>query len=151
MPGNIKKGRWCPICSMGFNEKVVWDYLRDMQCNVKIQYTFDDLIGLNNEKLKFDFAILDVNDNLVYLIEVDDEEHRDNHIGNSLRQIKRQKAIERDKIKNDYCKAHNIPLYRMNVPFRGFKKWSYVDYYRYINTELKDIINLSHGGVLDAR
>ena len=55
---------------------------------------------------------------------------------------------ERDRIKDNYCKIHNIPLYRMEVPFRGFNKWDYADYYRYINTELKDIVNLSRGGSL---
>lgn len=143
LPGNIKKGRWCPICNMGFNEKVVWDYFKNMQCNIQIQYTFDDLIGENNEKLKYDFAVLDANDNLVYLVEVDDEEHKDRHFGNSPRQVQRQKAIERDRIKDNYCKTHNIPLYRMEVPFRGNNKWDYEDYYRYINTELKHIVNLS--------
>ena len=119
-----------------------------MQCNIQIQYTFDDLVSDNNEKLKFDFAILDDNDNLIYLIEVDDEEHKDRHFGNSPRQIQRQQAIVRDKIKDNYCKTYNIPLYRMEVPFRGNNKWSYEDYYRYINTELKDIVNLSRGGSL---
>lgn len=143
LPGNIKKGRWCPICNMGFNEKAVWDYFKNMQCNIQIQYTFDDLVGENNEKLKYDFAVLDANDNLIYLVEVDDEEHKDRHFGNSPRQIQRQQAIARDKIKDSYCKTHNIPLYRMEVPFRGNKKWAYEDYYRYINTELKNIVNLS--------
>ena len=150
LPGNIKKGRWCPICSMGFNEKVVWDYFKNMQCNIKIQYTFDDLVGENNEKLKYDFAVLDRNNNLVYLVEVDDEEHKDRHFDNSPRQIQRQKAIVRDRIKDDYCKIHSIPLYRMEVPFRGFNKWEYHDYYRYINTELKHIVNLSRGGNVNA-
>jgi len=31
----------------------------------------------------------------------------------------------------------------MEVPFRGNNKWNYADYYRYINTELKHIVNLS--------
>lgn len=145
LPNNIKKGRWCPICSMGFNEKVVWDYFKNMQCNIQIQYTFDDLIGKNNEKLKYDFAIFDTDGKLIYLIEIDDEEHRNRHFGNSPRQIQRQKSIERDRIKDDYCKNNNIHLYRMNVPFRGKNKWSYDDYYRYINTELKFIVNLSRG------
>lgn len=145
LPNNIKKGRWCPICSMGFNEKVVWDYFKNMQCNIQIQYTFDDLIGKNNEKLKYDFAIFDTDGRLIYLIEIDDEEHRNRHFGNSPRQIQRQKSIERDRIKDDYCKNNNIHLYRMNVPFRGKNKWSYDDYYRYINTELKFIVNLSRG------
>lgn len=143
LPNNIKNGRWCPICNMGFNEKVVWDYFKNMQCNIQIQYTFDDLIGEKNEKLKFDFAVLDRNDNLIYLVEVDDEEHNNRHFGNSPRQVQRQNAIKRDKMKNKYCKEHHIPLYRMKIPFRGNKKWSYDDYYRFINTELKEIVNLS--------
>lgn len=96
LPNNIKKGRWCPICNMGFNEKTVYDYLTNMYCNFEIQYSFDDLMGDNNEKLRFDFAILNSNNSLVYLIEVDDEEHKDRHLGNSPRQIQRQKAMQRD-------------------------------------------------------
>ncbi|MSS07029.1 hypothetical protein FYJ38_00045 [Clostridium sp. WB02_MRS01] len=143
LPGNIKKGRWCPICNMGFSEKVVWDYFRDWSCNVKIQYTFSDLIGENNELLKFDFAVFDNANKLVYLVEVDDEEHRNRHFGNTPRQLQRRAAIERDKMKNDYCNRNNIPLYRMEVPFRWNSKCDYDDYYRYINTELKFIVNLS--------
>lgn len=143
MPNNIKKGRWCPICNMGFNEKVVYDYLTNMHCNFKIQYSFNDLKGDNNEKLRFDFAILNSNNSLIYLIEVDDEEHKDRHFGNSPRQIQRQKAIQRDIQKNNYCKKHSIPLYRMEVPFRGSNKWDYDDYYRYINTELKRFVGIA--------
>lgn len=143
LPNNIKKGRWCPICNMGFNEKVVYDYLINMHCNFKIQYSFEDLLGDNNEKLRFDFAILNSINSLVCLIEVDDEEHKDNHGDKSPKQMTRQKAIKRDEQKNDYCKKHNILLYRMEVPFRTNKKWEYEDYYRYINTELKDFVNMS--------
>lgn len=143
MPLNIKKGRWCPICSMGFNERVVWDYFNNMMVNSEIQYSFDDLSGENGELLKFDFAVMDSNGKLVYLVEVDDEEHRDFHYGDSPRQIQRRQAIKRDKQKDKFCKDNNIPLYRMEVPFRNNKKWDYEDYYRYINTELKFIINKS--------
>ena len=128
---------------MGFNEKVVWDYFKNMQCNVQIQYTFDGLTGQNNEKLKFDFAVFHYTGNLVYLVEVDDEEHKNRYFGNSPRQIQRQMAIQRDKIKDDYCKENNIPLYRMEVPFRNLNKWEYEDYYRYINAKLEFIANLS--------
>lgn len=140
LPNNIKKGRWCPICSIPFSEKVVWDYLKNHQCNVIPQYTFDDLLGNNNEKLKFDFAIVKNNGELIYLIEVDDEEHRDNHDGCERRLI----ARKRDKIKDKYCIDNNIKLYRMEVPFRQDKKWDYDDYYRYIHTELKFIVDLSN-------
>ena len=140
LASNIKKGRWCPICNMGFNEKVVYDYLTDVHCNFKIQYSFDDLTGDNNEKLRFDFAILNSDDSLNCLIEVDDEEHIANHFGNSPRQIQRQKAIQRDIQKNEYCKVHNITLYRMKVPFRWLNKWDYEDYYEYIRTELMNFV-----------
>lgn len=69
---------------------------------------------------------------------------------NAPRQIQRQEAIERDRQKDRYCQSHGIPLYRMNVPFYGAKKWDYKDYYRYINTELKFIVNLVHGGESNA-
>ena len=86
MPMNIKKGRWCPICSLPFSEKVVFDYLRNNKFNIQVQYTFDDLIGDNNEKLKYDFAILDSYNNLIQIIEVDDCEHWYNH--KSTRRLK---------------------------------------------------------------
>lgn len=143
LPGNIKKGRWCPLCSMGFNEKTVYDYLINMKCNFQIQYSFEDLIGVNNEKLRFDFAILDSNNSLICLIEIDDEEHRYNHSGSSVRSIQRREAIERDIKKNEYCDKNNILIYRMQVPFVNYRKWSYQDYYRYINTELKEFVNLA--------
>jgi hypothetical protein len=138
LPNNIKKGRWCPICSMPFSEKVVWDYLNSFGLNIEIQYKFDSLEGKNNEKLKFDFALLSNKNELIYLIEIDDEEHRDNHDNCKKRLI----ARERDNQKNKYCIDNNINLYRMDVPFRQNKKWAYDDYYRYINTELKSIVNL---------
>lgn len=143
LPGNLRKGRWCPVCSMGFNEKVVYDYFVKMHCNFQIQYAFDDLTGKNNEKLRFDFAILNSKNDLVYLIEVDDEEHRDYHCGNTPRQLERIKSRQRDKEKDAYCKEYNIPLHRMEVPFRNRNKWSYDDYYRYINSELKEFVILA--------
>lgn len=135
MPLNIKKGRWCPICHLPFSEKVMWDYLTNHGFNVEIQYKFDDLIGENNEKLKFDFAILDKNNKLQYLIEIDDCEHRYNH-----KQPRRVKARQRDLKKNEYCKIHNIPLYRMQYWWNK-EPITYEDYYRYINNQLNFIIN----------
>lgn len=128
---------------MRFNEKVVWDYLNNMNCNIKIQYKFNDLIGKNNEKLKFDFAIFNNNNDLVCLIEVDDEEHRYRHFGNSKRQLERQESIKRDRLKDKYCLDNNITLYRMEVPFRSNNKWKYDDYYKYIESKLKQFVNMS--------
>ena len=138
LPSNIRKGRWCPICSIPSSEKPVWNYLKNNGCNVLIQYKFDDLEGKNNEKLKFDFAITDEKSNFLYLIEVDDQEHRDNHDNCERRQVARLRDIQKD----EYCLKNNINFYRMEVPYRNDDKWCYDDYYRYINTELKFIVNL---------
>lgn len=130
-PTNLKKGRWCPICSLPFSEKVVWDYLNNQGLNVKIQYKFDDLEGNNGEKLRFDFAICNNNDSLLWLLEVDDLEHVYNH-----KSPRRIEARERDKIKDNYCNNHKIPLFRMIYPFSKYKI-TYDEYYQYIDTQLK--------------
>lgn len=67
LPNNINKGRWCPICNLPYTEEVVWDYFKNNNINVEIQYKFNDLVGKNNEKLKFDFAIFDNGGKLFYL------------------------------------------------------------------------------------
>ncbi len=132
MPLNIKKGRWCPICSLPYSEKVVYDYLVNQGYNVRVQYGFDDLVGENNEKLKYDFAIIDDENNLLSLLEVDDDEHRHNHT-----QPKRVKARERDILKNKYCEENDIPLFRLAYynKRKEFKEYDW--YYRYIHNELK--------------
>ncbi len=132
-PLNIKKGRWCPICNLPFSEKVVWDYLNDHKLTVSIQYKFDDLCGNNGELLKFDFAILDKQLKPLYLIEIDDREHRYNP-----RQERRIKARERDKIKDEYCIKNNIKLYRIPYLFDR-KQITYEEYYLYLESKLQPI------------
>lgn len=142
-PTNLKKDRWCPICSMPFSEKVVWDYLCTTVFDIEFQYAFDNLQGKNNELLKYDFAILRDN-KLLYIIEVDGMEHREPPP--DCEDKNRINTCKRDKIKNKYCKDNNISLYRMPVPFYGgVYKWSYDDYYDYIKEELSTIIDKLKG------
>lgn len=135
--GNLKKGRWCPICSMPYNEKVLYDIFKDKCINIIPQYSFKDLKGKTNELLKFDFGVLDDDNNLIYLIEVDDEEHNDNH--KSKRRII---AKQRDIKKDEYCKDNNIKLYRMKVPFRNNKRDEYglENYKTYIKEYFKELL-----------
>lgn len=136
MPLNIKKGRWCPICSLPYSEKVVYDYLINNGYKIEVQYKFNDLISDNKELLKFDFGILDNKDDLQGLIEVDDEEHRYNST-----QPRRVKARLRDKEKDKYCINNNIKLFRMeyNNNIDSFKDYNW--YYGYIHRSLKDFLN----------
>lgn len=74
------------------------------------QYSFDDCVY--KYKLKFDFAILDNDGNVIYIIENDGKQHYE-----SVEYFGGQEGFEstqiRDEIKNEYCKSHNIPLLRL--------------------------------------
>ena len=138
---NLRKGRWCPICNMNYNEKVLYDIFKENNINIIPQYYFNDLIGETNECLRFDFGVLDDNDKLLYLIEVDDEEHTDNH-KSKRRIIAKQRDFKKDK----YCKDNNIILYRMKVPFRRNNRDSYgLDNYKtYIKKYFKEQLNYNN-------
>ncbi|MCQ2543382.1 MAG: hypothetical protein MJ126_04400 [Lachnospiraceae bacterium] len=73
------------------------------------QYSFDDCVY--KYKLKFDFAILDDNGKVIFIIENDGRQHYE-----SVEFFGGQEGFEstqiRDEIKNKYCKSHNIPLLR---------------------------------------
>ena len=76
----------------------------------KEEYTFDDLIGKNNHRLRFDYAIFNKNNNLDFLLEFDGIQHyiNDSTFFSNNEQVKRY-----DKIKDEYCKNHNIKLVRI--------------------------------------
>jgi len=139
MPLNIKKGRWCPICNLPYSEKVVYDYLIKNKYQVVTQYSFDDLRGKKKEKLKFDFAILNNNNELLGLIEVDDVEHRYN-----TKDPKRIKARLRDRKKDEYCKIHDMPLFRMIYKNNVYKYQEYNWYYQYIHEQLQKYLIQIH-------
>ena len=73
-------------------------------------YKFEDL-----NKYRFDFYIIDKQ----YCIEYDGETHyqANLHGWHDKEQLKQQQ--ERDEIKNQYCKEHNIPLIR--IPYTHLK------------------------------
>ena len=73
------------------------------------QYTNQDLKTKNNGYLRFDFAIIDDNKNIVRFIEFDGPQHN----GSNFLNINFEEIAERDKIKNDYAISHNIPLVRI--------------------------------------
>jgi hypothetical protein len=126
MPLNINKGRWCPVCNMVFSEKVVYDYLKANNFNFAIQYTFDKLRSDKGELLRYDFAVLNDNDELDYLFEVDGDSHDYDEATKCS-----------DKLKNNYCKLNKIKLLRMTYynNKKEFKDYDY--YYQYINTYFK--------------
>ena len=135
-PCNIKKGRWCPICNMGLSEKAVWDWYKERNINIVPQYTFEDLSGELNNKYRFDFAILSENNNLEYLLEIDDESHR----GNS---DKYAHVRESDRLKDAYCELHNIKLIRIPISYSKLRVMPEEWYRTFISEKLSDILGVA--------
>lgn len=95
---------------MSKGEEKIASLLRQARIPFKREVTFYDLKRKDN--LRFDFAICK-NDQLIGIIEYDGEQHF--HQVKHFQKTKKdfQKTQEYDRIKNSYCLARNIPLYRI--------------------------------------
>ena len=130
------KGQWlweyeCPLCGKHFialpakiasghttscgcriqssKEQLIQEYLTSNNIDFVSQYSFQDC--RYKYKLKFDFALFK-NNQIFYLIEYDGQQHYkpiDFYGGKEFF----DKTKARDKIKNEYCTQHNIPLLRL--------------------------------------
>lgn len=98
----------CGCLKKSIGEKNIKELLISNNINFQEQYSFKDLI--NVRKLRFDFAILDDNLNLIRLIEFDGIQHfkEQSYFTHSLVETQRS-----DLMKNEYCLNHNIPLVRI--------------------------------------
>lgn len=71
------------------------------------EYKYCDLIGPGGGLLRFDFAILDDENNVICLLEYQGEQHfLDGEFGKQQREIT-------DPMKRKYCKEHNIKLFEI--------------------------------------
>ena len=107
---NLKSGDTCSCgCIHSRGETIIEHILRENNIKYRQQYVFPDLISEKYGYLKFDFAIFDENNSLKYLIEFNGKQHYEpiEYFGGE-EQFKLQK--KNDKLKQDYCKMHNIPL-----------------------------------------
>lgn len=66
----------------------------------------------NNKYYKFDFAIIDINNNVKLFIEYDGIQHF-GRISGWFTEERKQQLEKSDNFKNEYCKQHNIPLIRI--------------------------------------
>lgn len=111
IPARINDGHVtsCGCRIQSYGETCVENILQDMKVDFIPQYTFDDC--KNIYVLRFDFVIFN-NDQLLGLIEYDGKQHFEavEWFGGDVGFKNIQK---RDKIKNTYCKQHNIPLLRL--------------------------------------
>lgn len=97
----------CMLGSISKGEQEIIDILKLNNINFRTEVTFPDLKVTN--MLRFDFGLLDNDNNIVRLIEFDGEQHyKEQNFFQPLEQIQKN-----DKIKNDYCKNNKIPLVRI--------------------------------------
>ena len=105
-------------CERSVGELKIKKILDENKILYQREYSFPDLLGAGGGKLRFDFGILDQNNNLLYLIEYDGIQHfKLNCFGTEQEDFNILK--QHDKLKDDYCKEHNIPLIR--IPYTKFK------------------------------
>lgn len=89
-------------------EIVIADYLSTLNIKYLREYTFDNLRNKSGNLLRFDFAIVDNNNNVVALLEYQGAQHYIDCGEYGLYQRKYS-----DKMKREYCKANNIKLYEI--------------------------------------
>lgn len=102
-------GQGCVKCSGSNGEKIIKNILKENGIKYKPEYTFDDLRYKNS--LRYDFGILDDNNNLKFILEYNGRQHyfRDSLFHKSDEDFEEYKL--RDKLKMEYCSKNNIPLY----------------------------------------
>lgn len=110
--GGGAKSCGCGPASLG--EQEVRDYLDSISIKYNTEHSFPDLVYIN--RLRFDFAILDANNNVLGLVEYQGPQHyKPGWFGWGD-----QQRLITDQMKRDYCKAKGIPLleirYRSDVP-----------------------------------
>jgi hypothetical protein len=102
----------CGCKKRSVGEMIIDKLLTTNEIAFKPEYIFTDLISVRDGYLRFDFAVLDVYDRPIRLIEFDGLQHYksiDYFGGDESFQILK----ENDELKNQYALSHNIPLVRI--------------------------------------
>lgn len=99
---NFRKGRRCPKCSVSKGEDIIIRYLKSYNIEYVYEKKFDNLLGVGNGSLSYDFYLPKYN----LLIEYQGEQHEHQIVG--FGDFERQQ--EHDKRKREYAKRHNIEL-----------------------------------------
>lgn len=105
-------------CLNSTAEVYIKEILEKYNILYKDEYSFNDLLGVNGRRLRFDFGIFE-NGKLKCLIEYDGAQHRSvkqmygSTYEEKLANYERTKI--HDKLKTDYAITHKIPLYRFYI------------------------------------
>ena len=109
---NLKTKSCGCLRKQSYGEMEIESILIENNIRYKKEYSFQDLKSKYQGIPRYDFAILDNNDNVKYLIEFDGEQHyhdvQTKKWGASFKDIQVS-----DELKNNYAKEHDIPLIRI--------------------------------------
>ena len=112
-PSNHLAGCGCQICRLSRGEVTILNYLKSNNIKYKPQYTYDDC--RNILPLPFDFAVLNEDNSVKYLIEFQGKQHYfpydfSGRLSEEETESKFLELCNRDKIKKEYCENNSIPL-----------------------------------------
>lgn len=130
--GLLTSGRTssCGCIKKSLGETKIEEILTENDIIFKEQFSFDDCLSDKNYKLFFDFAIFE-DDKLKYLIEYQGIQHYQESIFSKYESL--QERQNRDNIKREYCKSHNIKL--IEIPYWDYEKINYSYIKEKINNE----------------
>ena len=101
-------------CMKSRGENIINKILQENNIIYKREYSFEDLLGVNQGKLRFDFAIFNKDNQLIKLIEFQGKQHfEETLLWNNDNKI-------HDEYKRKYCKKHNIEL--LEIPYYDINK-----------------------------
>lgn len=108
-PRDHLQGKGCNVCRKSKGEMQIENILIDKNVKYIPQYSFIDLVSIN--PLKFDFAVIDENNKIKFLIEFNGEQHYKYKKPFYRSNQEFLDSQNRDMLKIDYCYKNNILLY----------------------------------------
>jgi len=108
-PNSHLRGSGCPDCNLSQGEIIVEKFLKDNNFKYHKQFFFKDL--KYKKELKFDFAIVDENNNLNFLLEYNGIQHYKFNERFHKTKSGFQLSKYRDKLKIEYCKKNKIDIF----------------------------------------
>ena len=101
------------------------EILQDSGLTFEEEYSFPDLYSSNGRPLRFDFAVFDDDNNLMFLIEYQGIQHyvaKSKFGGNSG--LKKQQY--NDLMKREYCRKHNLILIAIPYTDESLINYDYI-------------------------
>lgn len=101
------------------------EILQKAGLNFKEEYSFPGLVSSTGRELRFDFAVFDDEDNLMFLIEYQGEQHYQPKVKFGGFEGLRKQSYN-DMKKREYCKKHDIILVAIPYTDEGRINYDYI-------------------------